>query len=166
MISAAGRRFSQCAARVALLVAALISVAGCGDAASSSLQSAARTAAPASSAAETELPTLESLESPAPSGKLLVAKSGRGTEWFDLPLTKAGSQVTLRLIGLGPGDAKVTDGSGGSDPEVAGCNATAAYATGFTGAKSDRVMRLAVNFRVVAGAGLGVVPDLTSTHQP
>jgi hypothetical protein len=38
----------------------------------------------------------------------------------------------------------MTDESGGSVLEVASCNATAAYTTGFTGAKSDRVTRLAV----------------------
>jgi hypothetical protein len=144
MISAAGGRFSQCTARVAVLSAALISLAGCGDAGFSARQSAPRTVAQNAAAAETELPTLESLKSPVPSGKLLVAKSGRGARRFDVPLAKAGSQVTLRLICLGPGDAKVTDGSGGAVLEVAGCNATAAYTTGFTGAKSDRVMRLTV----------------------
>ncbi|MEV5956961.1 hypothetical protein AB0M11_24875 [Streptomyces sp. NPDC051987] len=87
---------------------------------------------------------MESLKSPVPSGKLLVARSGRGAERFDVPLAKAGSTVTLRLICLGPGAAKVTDGSGGSVLDVAGCNATAAYTTGFTGTNSDRVMRLGV----------------------
>ncbi|GAA3817737.1 hypothetical protein GCM10022403_058990 [Streptomyces coacervatus] len=87
---------------------------------------------------------MESLKSPVPPGELRVARSGRGAEQFDVPLAKTGSTVTVRLICLGPGAAKVTDGSGGSVLEVAGCNATAAYTTGFTGAKSDRVMRLAV----------------------
>ena len=144
MISVAGGRFSQCAARVAVLSAVLISAAGCGDSGSSAQQPLPRKAANSSAAAKIELPTLKSLEASAPSGKLLVAQSGRGAQRFDVPLPKVGSQVTVRLICLGPGDAKVTDGSGGSVLEVAGCNATAAYTTGFAGAKSDRVMRLAV----------------------
>ncbi|MEU2778451.1 hypothetical protein ABZ646_37635 [Streptomyces sp. NPDC007162] len=87
---------------------------------------------------------LDSLKVPAPSGKLLVARSGRGAERVAVPLAKTGSQITVRLVCLGPGAAKVTDGSGGSVLEVAGCNATAAYTTGFTGVRDDRVMRLAV----------------------
>ncbi|WP_405950739.1 hypothetical protein OG588_35020 [Streptomyces prunicolor] len=98
----------------------------------------------ASPAAEVRLPTLESLKSPVPAGKLVVARSGQGTQRIDVPLGKADAYLTVRLICLGPGDAKVTDGSGGSVIEVAGCNATAAYTTGFTGTKSDRVMRIAV----------------------
>ncbi|MFF4503903.1 hypothetical protein [Streptomyces sp. NPDC001401] len=144
MISIAGVRFSQCAARLAVLSGALISVAGCSGSGSEAQQPAPRTAVHASPAAETKMPPLESLKSPVPSGKLLVAKSGQGAQQFDVPLAKAGSTVTVRLICLGPGAAKVTDGSGGSVMEVAGCNAMAAYTTGFTGAKSDRVMRLAV----------------------
>ncbi|MER7835062.1 hypothetical protein ABTY98_03885 [Streptomyces sp. NPDC096040] len=95
-------------------------------------------------AAKTRLPVLESLKYPVPSGKLLTARSGRGTARLEVPLAKTGSQITVRLICLGPGDAKVTDGSGGSVLKVAGCNATAAYTTGFTGTKSDRVMQLGV----------------------
>ena len=87
---------------------------------------------------------MESLKFPVPPGKLLVTESGRGAQQFDVAQAKTGSTVTVRLICLGPGAAKVTDASGGSVLEVAGCNATAAYTTGFTGAKSDRVMRLAV----------------------
>ncbi|MFF0017361.1 hypothetical protein [Streptomyces sp. NPDC005374] len=90
------------------------------------------------------LPPLESLKSPAPPGKLLVARSGQGAQRIEVPLAKSGTPITVRLICLGPGAAKVTDGSGGPVLDVAGCNATAAYTTGFTGAKSDRVMRLAV----------------------
>lgn len=73
-----------------------------------------------------------------------MARSGQGAEQVEVPLAKTDSQITVRLVCLGPGAAKVTDGSGGQVLDVAGCNATAAYTTGFTGAKSDRVMRLAV----------------------
>ncbi|MEU3783908.1 hypothetical protein [Streptomyces sp900129855] len=144
MISVAGARFSQYAARMAVLSAALLAVAGCSDANSSAQKSPSPTAAHASPAAKMQLPLLESLKSPAPSGKLLVAQSGQGAKQFEVPLAKTASQITVRLICLGPGDAKVTDGSGGAVLDVAGCNATAAYTTGFTGVKSDRVMRLAV----------------------
>ena len=109
----AGGRFLQCAARVAVFSATLISVAGCGDADSSARQPTPRTAAHASTTAETELPTLDSLRTPVPPGRLLPAQSGRGAQRFDVPLAKEGSAVTLRLICLGPGDAEVTDGSGG-----------------------------------------------------
>jgi hypothetical protein len=144
MISIAGARFSQYAARLAVLSAALVAVAGCSNANSSAQQSPSPTAAHTSAAAKMKLPMLESLKSPAPSGKLLVAQSGQGAKQFEVPLAKTDSQITVRLICLGPGDAKVTDRSGGPVLNVAGCNATAAYTTGFTGAKSDRVMRLAV----------------------
>lgn len=144
MISVAGDRFLRCAARVAVLSTVLMSVAACGDSGSSAQQPSPRKETHSTAAAEKELPTLESLEASAPAGKLLVAQSGRGAQRFDVPLPKVGSQVTVRLICLGAGDAKVTDGSGGPVLEVAGCNATAAYTTGFTGGKSDRVMSLAV----------------------
>ncbi|MGY5055981.1 hypothetical protein ACWDFR_18150 [Streptomyces sp. 900105755] len=144
MISAAGVRFSQCAARISVLSAVLISAAGCGDAGSSAQQPTPRTAVHDSAPAETELPTMASLKSPVPPGKLLTAQSGQGAQRFDVPLAKPDSTVTVRLICLGPGAAKVTDGSGGAVLQVAGCNATAAYTTGFTGTKSDRVMRLGV----------------------
>ncbi|MEU9391625.1 hypothetical protein AB0D86_16690 [Streptomyces sp. NPDC048324] len=142
MISVAGIRLSRCAAFGATLSAVLLAITGCGGGDSSAQHPS--TATPAKTAAETRLPTLESLKFPAVSGTLLTEHSGRGARRLEVPLAKAGTQVTVRLICLGPGDAKVTDGSGGSVLEVAGCNATAAYTTQFTGVKSDRVMRLAV----------------------
>lgn len=144
MTSVAGARFSQYAARIAVLSSALLAVAGCSDADSSALKSTSPSAAHASAVAEKQLPPLESLKSPAPPGKLLVARSGQGAQRIEVPLAKTGAPITVRLICLGPGTAKVTDGSGGPVLDVAGCNATAAYTTGFTGAKSDRAMRLTV----------------------
>jgi hypothetical protein len=144
MISVAGARFSQYAARGIVLSAALLAMAGCSDTDSSAPQSPSPSAAHASAVAEKKLPPLESLKSPAPSGKLLVARSGQGAKQVEVPLATTGSQITVRLVCLGPGAAKMTDGSGDPILDVAGCNATAAYTTGFTGAKSDRVMRLAV----------------------
>ncbi|MER6273051.1 hypothetical protein [Streptomyces sp900105755] len=144
MISVAQARFSQYAVRAAALTAALLASAGCSDGGSSARQSVPPTAAHASEPAKAQLPTLESLKSPAPSGKLLVAQTGQGGRQFEVPLTKTGSQLTVRLICVGPGAVKVTDGAGGRVLNVGGCSATAAYTTSFTGAKSDRVLRLAV----------------------
>lgn len=144
MTSVAGARFPKYAARLAVLSVASLAVAGCSGTDSSAPQSSAPSAAHASAVVKTQLPPMDSLKSPAQSGKLLVAQSGQGARQIEVPLAKTGSEITVRLVCLGPGAAKVTDGSGGPVLDVAGCNATAAYTTGFTGAKNDREMRLSV----------------------
>jgi hypothetical protein len=76
-----------------------------------------------------------------------MLKSAAGKGESDVALTALAGKsrkVTIRFVCSGPGQVKVTDSSGGFVLNVAGCDGTSVYSTGFSSSPADATVHLTV----------------------
>ncbi|WP_405879732.1 hypothetical protein OG762_14485 [Streptomyces sp. NBC_01136] len=92
------------------------------------------------------LPDIVDLKgSDTPAGAMLKSTAGKGKSDVSLAaLAKKSRRVTIRFVCSGQGQAKVTDSSGGFILNVAGCDGTSVYTTGFRSSTADGLIHLSV----------------------
>jgi hypothetical protein len=92
------------------------------------------------------LPDLVDLkDSERPAGAMLKSTAGKGKSDVSLAaLAKKSRSVTIRFVCSGQGQAKLTDSSGGFILNVAGCDGTSVYTTGFSSSTADGLIHLSV----------------------
>ncbi|WP_405619424.1 hypothetical protein [Streptomyces sp. NBC_00076] len=92
-----------------------------------------------------------------PAGAMVKSTAGKGESDVALTaLAKKSKKVTIRFVCSGKGPVKVTDSSGGFILNVAGCDGTSVYTTGFRSSPADALVHLSleqgVNWRFAVWA--------------